>query len=753
MPTPAAGRAGGGDQQQRTPGSGRHTAVSRTPTSALTPNDDAAERASARKQRCAGGLRKSLAGAFAGGGGDGGPTLAPEALASMFEHCIKLAAENKITDRNVWQLELIQHLPSIVRSGQGARGGVPFNFQKMSGGLDAGVTIYSKRVDHTYKEAFQSLQGMGAAGRDDEEEDGDGGDGEGSDGDDVDDATAAAAKAAKAEPSRGRGARGGGAGASEEATLAAPEALRAKKGDATFGVDPLFHKMSALFDEGGAKGLLLLNRSVFDGAAIMTDPRGVPEAAFPLDPQPAPDALVGLTPLRGELAACARAGGAAGAVTPGLAQLHDLLRAALAAAPRGRDQAQVADARVDVSAVMAAATPGCPAGGRRRRRRGARGCALGGSGAVVAAFLAEAAAAGDADDAADGWGGGEPADGSGDGEGHAGYGDDDSDDGAAADARGDDGWGAPRRERGGAFGVLGLGGGAGPDGAADVLDADALQQLLGGQGGGRPGAAPGGWAGSAYWRYRSAAAAIARLGGGATKAKSAAGGAARARPSAQRIDFENLQELPAGALARGSRKQTCLVTASAGNTLLPVDLRFQAASLAQLSLKPAPRLGGDGGDGYNAGDLSHGDPGFAPDGGQADGGGGGAPSEWWSPEHELLAAPKRTAGLGVTYQRSAKQVDVRALKDLLWQSLVSADAADAARGRGGAPADAGAGGGVRFQDVVADVPAVSAAGPVADVSVHMCFICMLHLANERGLVIRAADDLRTLTISNVPAGP
>jgi hypothetical protein len=32
------------------------------------------------------------------------------------------------------------------------------------------------------------------------------------------------------------------------------------------------------------------------------------------------------------------------------------------------------------------------------------------------------------------------------------------------------------------------------------------------------------------------------------------------------------------------------------------------------------------------------------------------PADWWSAEHELLSAPKRNAGLGINYNRSAKQV-------------------------------------------------------------------------------------------------
>jgi hypothetical protein len=89
------------------------------------------------------------------------------------------------------------------------------------------------------------------AGDDDDGDDAPGADGE--EDDDIDDAAAAAAKQAK---SAAAGKRGKGTAAREEATLASADALRQKKVDNTFAVDPLFHKMSALFDEGGAKGEL-----------------------------------------------------------------------------------------------------------------------------------------------------------------------------------------------------------------------------------------------------------------------------------------------------------------------------------------------------------------------------------------------------------------------------------------------------------------------------------------------------------------
>lgn len=68
--------------------------------------------------------------------------LSEEARNNLLEQCLKLATENKITDRNAWHLDLISHLPDIVGSGPAARAqhssSSSFNFQKMSGGLDAG---------------------------------------------------------------------------------------------------------------------------------------------------------------------------------------------------------------------------------------------------------------------------------------------------------------------------------------------------------------------------------------------------------------------------------------------------------------------------------------------------------------------------------------------------------------------------------------------------------------------------------------
>lgn len=55
-----------------------------------------------------------------------------------------------------------------------------------------------------------------------------------------------------------------------------------------------------------------------------------------------------------------------------------------------------------------------------------------------------------------------------------------------------------------------------------------------------------------------------------------------------------------------------------------------------------------------------------------------------------------------------------------------------------------------FHDVIHALPADSAAGRPEDVSVHLCFICLLHLANEKGLEISGCPSLDHLAISNIP---
>ena len=51
--------------------------------------------------------------------------------------------------------------------------------------------------------------------------------------------------------------------------------INLKSFDLEFDVDPLFHKMSMAFDEGGAKGMLLNNLSTHDGCDLIFDTQDV----------------------------------------------------------------------------------------------------------------------------------------------------------------------------------------------------------------------------------------------------------------------------------------------------------------------------------------------------------------------------------------------------------------------------------------------------------------------------------------------
>lgn len=84
---------------------------------------------------------------------------------------------------------------------------------------------------------------------------------------------------------------------------------------------------------------------------------------------------------------------------------------------------------------------------------------------------------------------------------------------------------------------------------------------------------------------------------------------------------------------------------------------------------------------------------------------------------------------------AALQVDVRALKETLWHSMGSVQEASSEQV-------------VSFQELIADVPPSSAAGRAEDLSVHLCFICLLHLANEHGLAIRGTESLDQLVVSH-----
>lgn len=173
-------------------------------------------------------------------------------ILELFNNCIKLASENKINQKNTWELNLIDHLSEIIRVE--SEDDSETNFQKASCTLEAGVKIYSLRVDSVHSEAYKVLGGINRAGREDEKD-------PGAESDQIDTAHEEARSKKETEKK-----------VSPLSTLESSfEALNVKKFDAAFTVDPLYHQSSAQFDEGGAKGLLLNNLGVYGGCRVLFD--------------------------------------------------------------------------------------------------------------------------------------------------------------------------------------------------------------------------------------------------------------------------------------------------------------------------------------------------------------------------------------------------------------------------------------------------------------------------------------------------
>ncbi|ANB13764.1 Brn1p [Sugiyamaella lignohabitans] len=146
---------------------------------------------------------------------------------------------------------------SLLRDGDG------INFQRASYTLDGCVKIYTSRIDSVATETGKLLSGLADAkknrgkGGDDEEVEGDDEGHEDEDGNDEE-----SSKKRKRRPR------------AENTLVEEYSQLEVKKLDLELNIDPLFRKMCADFDEGGAKGLLLnslmidkTGRVVFDGDA------------------------------------------------------------------------------------------------------------------------------------------------------------------------------------------------------------------------------------------------------------------------------------------------------------------------------------------------------------------------------------------------------------------------------------------------------------------------------------------------------
>ncbi|ORX86080.1 barren [Anaeromyces robustus] len=171
-----------------------------------------------------------------------------EVMNKHFEEWMKIAADNKINASNSWDLALIDyfHDMKILKDGDS------INFQKASCTLDGCVKIYSSRVDSVATETGKLLSGLTENSKSrnrmknvDE------------DGNEIDDDNQTANKKRSMR---------------KNTTLEKDiNNLNVKKFDLEFSVDPLFKKTCADFDEGGAKGLLLNHLGINENGMIIFD--------------------------------------------------------------------------------------------------------------------------------------------------------------------------------------------------------------------------------------------------------------------------------------------------------------------------------------------------------------------------------------------------------------------------------------------------------------------------------------------------
>ncbi|KAI9795895.1 MAG: hypothetical protein M1833_006622 [Piccolia ochrophora] len=116
---------------------------------------------------------------------------------------------------------------------------------------------------------------------------------------------------------------------------------------------------------------------------------------------------------------------------------------------------------------------------------------------------------------------------------------------------------------------------------------------------------------------------------------------------------------------------------------------------------------------------------------------------------QLVTQSRRLRPEYVQYARVAKKVDVRRLKEEMWKGMGIEDV------DGGVPPSSNAtslpvsktpDGSLKFTSVISNLQSVYPRQAMADISTSYCFICLLHLANEKGLEIESEDSLTELNI-------
>ncbi|QRV88845.1 condensin complex subunit 2 [Ceratobasidium sp. AG-Ba] len=666
------------------------------------------------------------------------PAVSFDVMSSNFEEWMKMATDNKINAANSWNFALIDYFydMSLLRNTQDGS----VNFQKASYTLDGCVKVWTSRVDSCKNDTGKLLSNLTNDTVEEEEDEG------------HQDAEGEAEEGGRTQAKKKRTHR-------TENTLAkSVEQLQVKKLETECTPDPLFKKTSADFDEGGAGGMLMNHLSVDGQLQIVFD---ASESRL-LDEEDAEteDATVSLAELRAklpdldELDECK--------IMPGLdfqfnsdSKILDLAFANSMLASRNTPDEQMD--YVDGDAEMAGAGEG-----------------------PVEDFFTGGEAVADFDDNFPGAGGG-GFDEDGDDEDGVGGG---MDNFTANNASGPNRTGPlepfdPRRGRDERTIIMSM-----TEDATDMLDYFDSTVMKN-------------WAGPQHWKVRR----VIRKDGdttGNTTTRSRKDKTAfmidfetPSENTAKKLFVPGTKSaltLPAPKAPQGARKKGAknVKPVKKNDYLLPNDMHFSSMQLLRLFMKPKftvkmrrtnvddpPRgeddevdekfwaqAAADNAAGPNDGmgdfnpapfatqffnDDDDGDdpPGFDD---------GGMPLEGMASnmeEEDLIAATqgtlKRVRPEHINYTKRAKRVDVRMLKDNIWKGLgivvprTAEESEEMPMSAEPEPEPTDPSEARDFTTVISGLRSQYPEEKLEEISTSFCFICLLHLANERGLKIQVGE--------------
>eukprot|EP00762_Andalucia_godoyi_P001315 ANDGO_04787.mRNA.1 Condensin complex subunit 2 len=182
-------------------------------------------------------------------------------VSKIYSDCVKLSTEDKITSKNAWQLSLVDYIEDVISSTVNSG-----DFNIASATLDASVKIYSHRVDSVHNQTCKLLSGLSRSKS--------GYDENGEDESDDDANEKSKPGASHSDDEEGGESQRPKKRAKMSFTDTLEEsfgALNLKKVESSFDVDPLFARMSKMFDAAGAHGMLLVNLPMTHSGTVMFD--------------------------------------------------------------------------------------------------------------------------------------------------------------------------------------------------------------------------------------------------------------------------------------------------------------------------------------------------------------------------------------------------------------------------------------------------------------------------------------------------